>query len=537
MNPLRTNHRFLLPTLLTTTKRTTATTFYPRHPNPTVNFSTASTVEEVDTRSPRDPTFSRVTEADLTYFRNLLGEQAILTSTSDLESLNTDWMRRYHGSSTLALKPCTIPQISSILSYCNDNHLAVVPQGGNTGLVGGSVPVHDEIILSLSSLNKIESFDVDSGIVTTQSGVILETLDKYVNDYGFRVPLDLGAKGSCQIGGNVSTNAGGSRFIRYGSLRSSVLGLEVVLPDGRILSDLRGLRKDNTGYDLKQLFIGSEGTLGIITRIALACPVLSKAIDVVVLRVDNFDKVIKLLKIARENLNEVLSAFEYLDNESLTLATKHLSHISNPLPDDDEIEDFQNGGGLILIECAGNDSDTNRQKLENFLEIIMEQEIISNGVIAENQTQTQAMWELRESLPEAILKSAGNSGITLKYDISLPLNVFHKCLSSTRKKIEDIPNVHVAGWGHVGDGNLHLNIAVEDGAHFGRIVKQKIEPWIYEFVQEFQGSVSAEHGLGVMKSNVIGYSKSDIAVDIMRNIKHVLDPNGVCNPYKVLPEI
>lgn len=494
--------------------------------------------------TPRDAAFSRLSSEHVAHFRALLGDHAVITNESDLSALNEDWMRRYTGQAKLALRPTSVSAVSQILSYCDAQRLAVVPQGGNTGLVGGSVPLYDEIILSLSSMNTIESFDTDSGVVIAQAGVVLEQLDSHVAEAGFRVPLDLGAKGSCQIGGNVATNAGGSRFIRYGSLRASVLGLEAVLPDGRVLDTLTALKKDNTGYDLKQLMIGSEGTLGVITRIALACPVRSAAVDAVILRVEDFPRVCKLLQHARHRLGEILSAVEFMDEESLALATEHLTHVSNPLSDeedegepgaDDTKDKLSRGGGLVLIECAGSNGDHNREKLDAFLEQAMEDDVVSNGVVAENETQSYALWELRESLPEAVLKAAGPNGGTLKYDVSLPLHAFHECVDVARQRTKHLPGVRVAAWGHVGDGNLHLNVAYDNQQEHSAAVQSALEPWVYEFVASKRGSVSAEHGLGVMKAKAIGYSKGSVAVEVMRSIKQTLDPNGICNPYKVLP--
>ena len=405
------------------------------------------------------------------------------------------------------------------MSYCHENSLPIVPQAGNTGLVGGSVPVFDEIILCTARMNQIERFDEATGVVVCQAGVVLETLDQHVAPR-YHVPLDLGAKGSCQIGGNVSTNAGGSRLIRYGSLRGSVLGLEAVLPDGRVLDCLTELRKDNTGYDLKQLFIGAEGTLGLITKVAIACAPRSTAVDTVVLKVDEFSTVPRLLALAKEKLGEVLSAFEFMDEASIKMAMRELTHVSDPL----------GGGSLVLIECAGSDAGHTREKLETFLEGAMENGLVEDGVIAENETQAQALWELRESLPEAVQKAA--TGGSLKYDLSLPMDQFYAIIEETRRRVGDL-RAEVVGYGHVGDGNLHLNVAVEQGIEK---VQEKLEPWVFQFVSDCRGSVSAEHGIGVMKRDYLGYTKSDVAVDIMKAVKDVIDERGICNPYKVLPD-
>eukprot|EP00178_Gracilaria_changii_P021906 TRINITY_DN648_c0_g1_i1.p1 TRINITY_DN648_c0_g1~~TRINITY_DN648_c0_g1_i1.p1 ORF type:complete len:509 (+),score=80.13 TRINITY_DN648_c0_g1_i1:8527-10053(+) len=475
----------------------------------------------------RDTRFKQISAADINHFRQMLGETAVITNHDDLQPYNVDWMHRFQGASSIALKPSTTEHVSQIMRYCNQNHIAVVPQGGNTGLVGGSVPVFDELILSLSAMNQIEHFDNNSGVVTTQAGVVLETLDNYVGAAGYRVPLDLGAKGSCQIGGNVATNAGGSRFVRYGPLRASVVGLEAVLPDGRVFDAMTRIRKDNTGYDLKQLMIGAEGTLGIITRLAIACPMKSSSVDTMIVHVTNSDHVPPLLRLAKQSLGEVLSAIEFMDASSVHMADTHLSHVSDPLsiPHDPQ-------HSLVLIECAGSNAEHNREKLEAFLEAAFQQDLVSDGVIAESETQSNELWELRESLPEAVLKAG--SAATLKYDVSVPIAHFHEMIDVAKERVKDLSSVQVCGWGHIGDENLHLNVAVQDSAQKDT-AQQRLEPWVYEFVSGVGGSISAEHGLGVMKAGAIGYSKGDVAVDIMRTVKDVLDENGICNPYKVLP--
>lgn len=449
----------------------------------------------------------------------------MITDQDDLKPYNSDWMGRYTGASKVALRPQNTESLSAIMQHCHERRIAVVPQGGNTGLVGGSVPLFDEVVISLGALNRIESFDDASGIVVTEAGVVLEALENYVGERGHRVPLDLGAKGSCHIGGNVATNAGGSRFLRYGSLRGSVLGMEAVLPDGRVMNDLTAMRKDNTGYDLKQLHIGGEGTLGLITKLAIACPAKSASVNTAIVKVRDFDGVCNLMQLTKKRLGEILSAYEFMDAESIAMATRTLSHVSNPLEDvPGEPSCF------VLLESAGSNGDHDRQKLDSFLEEAFECGAVSDGVIAESQTQSNALWELRESLPEAVAK-AGATGSTLKYDLSLPLSAFYRIVEDARKKLDG--TAEVVSWGHVGDGNLHLNIAIPR-AEDVTLVRNDMEPWVYEFVASHRGSVSAEHGLGQMKAAAIGYSKSPVSVELMRTIKTAMDPHGICNPYKVL---
>lgn len=475
----------------------------------------------------RDDRFSALTDADANHFQRVLGPSGILTSADDVAPYNMDWMGRYNGSTRIVLRPSDTSAVSEILQYCNSRRLAVVPQGGNTGLVGGSVPVFDEIVLSMAKMNRILSFDDLSGTVFTEAGTVLEILDAYVAEKGYRVPLDLGAKGSCQIGGNLATNAGGSRFIRYGSLRGNVLGVEAVLPDGSVLDTLNGVRKDNTGYDLKQLLIGSEGTLGVITKVSLTCPVKYASVNTAVVRVDCFENVLKFLRLSKQRLGEILSAFEFMDAASVNMAATELSHVSSP------VQIARAGSeSLVLLESAGSNANHDREKLDNLLEDAFENNVVADGVIAENQAQANALWELRESLPEAVLR-AGCAGGTLKYDVSLPLSDFYHVVEDTRELLRDIADV--VAWGHIGDGNLHLNVAVRDQSKI-RAAREKMEPWLYEWISSKRGSISAEHGLGQMKANAICYSKSPVAIDVMRVIKRSLDPNGICNPYKVLPQ-
>lgn len=465
----------------------------------------------------RDDRFATLTDDDVAHFRKVLGDASVITDASELEPYNADWMGRYKGRSMIALKPRSTEDVAAIMTHCNQRRLAVVPQGGNTGLVGGSVPVHDEVILSLSAMKQVESFDTADGVAVVQAGVILETLDAHVRPHGYRAPLDLGAKGSCHVGGNVATNAGGSRMVRDGPLRAAVLGLEAVLPDGRILDALTTLRKDNTGYDVKQLFIGSEGTLGIITRIALTCAPRSSTCHTVALAIEDFRQVAGLLQASKAHLGTALHAYEYMDSASVRLAKKTLSHVENVPLDPDAANCF------LLIDAADSNS------LEQFVEHAFESSAAVDGVIAENDTQAAALWELRESMSEAVVR-AGKAG-TLKYDVSLPINMFEDAVSQARERVGE--GAEVVGWGHIGDGNLHLNVAIEDGGNL-EAAKSALEPWIYEYVSSHRGSVSAEHGIGQMKAHALRYSKSDVAVDLMRSIKQSLDPNGICNPYKVL---
>lgn len=467
----------------------------------------------------RNPSFETINSDDISYFKGILGDKNVIHDNDRLLAANVDWMQKYKGSSKLLLLPRNTDEVSKILQYCNSRHLAVVPQGGNTGLVGGSVPVYDEIIVNLASMDKIISLDKVNGIVTCEAGCILENLSSFLGNEGFIVPLDLGAKGSCQIGGNVSTNAGGLRFIRYGSLHGNILGLEVVLANGTILDMLTTLRKDNTGYDLKHLFIGSEGTLGIVTKVSLLTPSKLSSTNIAFLACEDFLSCQKLLLEAKRGLGEVISAFEFMDSHAMDMVLAHSEGVRNPFPP--KLYNF-----YVLIETTGSDESYDRAKLEAFLLRYMEDGLISDGVLAQDMNQASSFWRIREGISEASMKM----GAVYKYDLSLPVEKIYDIVQEMRTRIGH--TAKVVGYGHLGDGNLHLNISATE---YDDDVLAQIEPFVYEWTSNHRGSISAEHGLGLMKANKIHYSKSMETVQLMASIKKLFDPNRILNPYKVLP--
>ncbi|SCU92549.1 LAMI_0E10990g1_1 [Lachancea mirantina] len=479
----------------------------------------------------RNPNYKQLAADDVSFFKNVVGETGVLeaSGSEDLALFNEDWMRKYKGQSKLVLRPKTTQQVAKILRYCNEKKLAVVPQGGNTGLVGGSVPVFDEIVLSLTQLNKVRSFDEVSGILKCDAGVILENADNFLADHGYIFPLDLGAKGSCHVGGVVATNAGGLRLLRYGSLHGTVLGLEVVLPNGEVLNTMNALRKDNTGYDLKQLFIGSEGTIGVITGVSILTPPRPKAFNVSFLGVESYEAVQEVFVQAKQELSEILSAFEFMDSKSQELTKLHLKDVAEPLT---EKYPF-----YILIETSGSNKEHDDAKLEAFLEKTMESGLVLDGVVAQDETELRNLWQWREMIPE----SSQAGGGVYKYDVSLPLKDLYSLVEAANDKLsekglmdpEDAtkPVISAVGYGHVGDGNLHLNVAVRE---YSKDVEKALEPFVYEFVSSKNGSISAEHGLGFQKKNYIGYSKSDQEIKMMKNLKDNYDPHHILNPYKFL---
>ncbi|MCO5560112.1 hypothetical protein L7F22_013719 [Adiantum nelumboides] len=491
------------------------------------------------------PSHSQLTQDDIEHFASILStpETSLLTTlatsstssrapkpvdASELDVFNKDWMNKYHGRSACVLKPKSTKEVSEIMRYCHQRKLAVVPQGGNTGLVGGGVPVRDEVIVNLGSLNNIRLFDEISGTLVADAGCILEALDNHIAEKGYMMPLDLGAKGSCQIGGNVATNAGGLRFLRYGSLHGNVLGLEVVLPNGDILDGLSTLRKDNTGFDLKQLFIGSEGTIGLITAVSIVTPRRPAAVNVAVFAVDSFEAVQQVFSTVKRHCGEILSAFEFFDSQSLNMVKSHATaSIKDPFQ---ERHPF-----YVLIETSGSRKEHDDEKLTELLEELMESSQITDGVLAQDETQLQSLWALRESIPEA----CGKLGSVFKYDLSMPVPKMNELVEDMRGRLKerdmlgkDKPVKEVVGYGHIGDGNLHINIVAES---YAPEIESVIEPYIYEWVSREKGSISAEHGLGRMKGQKIGYSKSQTSVALMEDLKKLLDPDNLLNPYKYLP--
>ncbi|CAK7270666.1 D-lactate ferricytochrome c oxidoreductase [Sporothrix epigloea] len=482
----------------------------------------------------RDSRFATLTPEHVAYFRELLGEKGVIDAVTepafqdDVEPFNSDWMGKYRGHGQLVLRPGSTEEVSKVLKYCNDQRLAVVPQGGNTGLVGGSVPVFDEVVVSMGRMQTIRSFDDLSGTLVVDAGVVLEVADAYLAERGYLFPLDLGAKGSCHVGGNISTNAGGLRLLRYGSLHGTVLGVEAVLPDGTIIDDLCKLRKNNTGYDLKQLFIGAEGTLGMVTGVSIACPQRPAAVNVAFLGLKSYEQALRAFREAKSQLSEILSAFELMDASSQDIVRTVRPDARRPLEGEHEF--------YCLIETSGSNAEHDTAKLEAFLEDVMEKEIVEDGVLAQDETQVKALWTWREGITECL----GHLGGVYKYDLSIPLPELYQLVEDTRTQLaskgligdgDEFPAAKVVGYGHMGDGNLHLNIPVR---RYDSAVEQALEPFVYEWIAKRQGSISAEHGLGLAKKKFIGYSRNETLVSLMKQIKKTFDPNGIMNPYKYI---
>ncbi|KAI5709126.1 hypothetical protein M8J76_010809 [Diaphorina citri] len=477
--------------------------------------------------------YSILNDTHIQKFKQILSndDNRVLTDEDSVKPYNVDWLKTQEGKSKLVLKPKTTEEVSAILRYCNEQKIAVCPQGGNTGVVAGGVPLYDEVIVSASLMNKILNFDelsgvltcesgcvletaekflLERGVLTCESGCVLETAEKFLLERGFIMPLDLGAKGSCQIGGNISTNAGGLRLFRYGSLHATVLGLEVVLADGTVLDLMNTLKKDNTGYHLAHMFIGAEGTLGFVTKVVIQCPVKPNSTHITFLGVDSFDTVLKIVQLARTSLGEILSSCEMMDHAGVnSVSTKF--NIQIPV---------KQCPFYMLLETSGSCVDHDAEKLNTFLQDGIENNIILDAVMCSEESKIQKIWPLRERIVESCLKD----GYIYNYDISLSLKDFYSIIPIMKERLKDQPVVTVC------DGNLHVNISVKEP---NPEVYALVEPFIYEWTSQHRGSVSAEHGIGLAKKHVLHLSKTDTSLSLMRQIKGLLDPNHIINPYKV----
>ncbi|MBN9590911.1 MAG: FAD-binding oxidoreductase [Alphaproteobacteria bacterium] len=438
-----------------------------------------------------------------------------------------EWRSKYHGHTTLLLKPSHTEQVSKILALCNESNTAIVPQGGNTGLVGGQIPFHGEVLLSLARMNKIRAVDAHGMSLIAEAGVILADIQRAAEDAGRYFPLSLAAEGSCTIGGNLSTNAGGVNVLRYGNARELVLGLEVVLADGRVLDLLRALRKDNTGYDLKQLFIGAEGTLGIITAAAL------KLFPAPGIRTTAFAAIadpaaaVTLLSHLQDETGGLISAFELIPRIGLEFVLAHMPQTTDPLS--------APSPWYVLTEAAGPRGMDMHGVIEASLAAAMDAGLVRDAAIAQNETQRAQFWRLRESLSESQKPEGGS----IKHDVSLPIARIPEFLArASAAVIAKVPGARPVPFGHIGDGNIHFNISVPKGGDNAAFLAQweTVNRIVHDIVREFGGSISAEHGLGVMKHNEIARYKSADEIAVMNALKRTLDPKNILNPGKVLPD-
>jgi len=458
----------------------------------------------------------------ITRLTQTLDPKAWSTDPGELEGHISDWRGRYKGASPLLLKPGSTAEVSAILARCNEAGIAVLPQGGNTGLVGGSTP-QGEVVISLKRMNAVRAVDADNESLTCEAGAVLETVQGAAAEAGKLFPLSLGAQGSAMIGGLISTNAGGVHVLRYGMMRELVLGLEAVLPDGRVISDLSGLRKDNTGYDLKQLFIGAEGTLGVVTAATLKLFARPASTAVAVCAVDDPAAAVALLRHMKDTTGSV-AAFELMPKTGLDLVVAHVPGARHPLAGDP--------AWSVLIELTSAEADRAPSLMEEALGSAFEKALLTDAVIAQSQAQAKEFWALRESIPEG----EKVHGKAAKHDVSVPVSRMAAFMGEAIKLAEDAdPDIMVIAFGHVGDGNVHFNVAAKT-AGAGEDFITRIKPVtakIYDLVDAHHGSISAEHGVGILKQAEF-VRRKPVEAEIMGRIKAALDPNHIMNPRVLL---
>jgi FAD/FMN-containing dehydrogenase len=436
-----------------------------------------------------------------------------------------EWRGKYQGRASLLLKPETVQQVSAILSICNETRTAVVPQGGNTGLVGGQIPFHNEVLLSLSRMTKVRAVDAAGMSMIAEAGVALTNAHIAADGADRLFPLSIASEGSATIGGNISTNAGGVHVLRYGSMRDLVLGVEVVLADGRVLDLLRTLRKDNTGYDLKQLFIGAEGTLGIVTAAALRLFAQPGEHVTTFAAVRDPKAAVELLGRLQDATGGMMSAFELMPRLGLEFVLAHIPQTTDPLP--------KPAPWYVLAEASGGKQAGLEQAVQDALSVAAESGLVTDATIAANEAQRTALWRLRESMSEAQKPEGGS----IKHDVSVPIKDIPEFLKSGIAAVEKlVPGVRPVPFGHIGDGNIHFNFSVPKGGDNAAFLARwdEIQNAVHDIVARYGGSISAEHGLGIMKVDEITHYKSATELDVMRALKRTLDPNNILNPGKVV---
>ena len=459
----------------------------------------------------------------------ILEQKFILTADQDKAPYLTDWRKRYTGKALAVVLPKTAQEVAKIVQLCAANQIAVVPQGGHTGFCGGATPDDSgkQIVLNLKRMNTIREIDVANQTITLEAGCILQAVQEKAAEQDFLFPLSLGAEGSCMIGGNLATNAGGTNVLRYGNTRDLCLGLEVVTAQGEIWNGLKGLRKDNTGYDLRDLFIGSEGTLGIITAAVMKLYPLPISQWTTLVAANSVASTIALLNLFQKRATSLLTGFEMMTQESLALNEKHFPQMANPLKG--------NPPYTVLIELSDHESEAHvRQLLETILEEAFEAGLIADAVIANSLAQANTFWQMREHITLA----QAQEGANLKHDITIPLSALESFIQETDTLMRlKYPGVRIINFGHLGDGNLHYNIAPPLGVDpkaFNLVNEKPIHELIYAQVERCQGSISAEHGVGQLKLDGLRAHKGEVAHDLMKTLKRALDPQNILNPHKVV---
>ena len=464
--------------------------------------------------------------------RRICGDANVLTHDdpqTDLSAWERDWRKRAHGRALAVVRPANVQEVAAVVKACANTFTSIVPQGGNTGLVVGSVPDESgqQVVLSLQRMNQIRAVDAANLTVVAEAGCILQNVQEHVDKAGFLFPLSLAAEGSCTLGGNLGTNAGGTQVVRFGNTRELCLGLEVVTARGEIWHGLSGLRKDNTGYDLRNLMIGSEGTLGIITAACMKLYPKPAAQLTTWAAVPSMEAAVALLGLAHERLGAGLTGFEVMGQFALSLVDKHHPQLRVPL--------YKDTPWCVLLENSDHESEEHaRAAFEGLMESAMDKGWVTDAVVAESLAQAQVLWQIRETIPLA----QADEGLNIKHDISVPVSRIPQFVAETDALLQSkIPGIRLVNFGHLGDGNLHYNVQApqgEDGAAFLRDFEDTVNTWVFDQVKAFSGSISAEHGVGSLKAEKLTHYKDPTALAMMKAIKQALDPQNIMNPGRVI---
>jgi FAD/FMN-containing dehydrogenase len=467
--------------------------------------------------------------------RQVVGSPHVYTD-GDLSAWEQDWRKREHGKALAVVRPANTQEVADIVKACAQFHaqhpgsgVSIVPQGGNTGLSVGSTPDGSgrQIVLSLQRMNALRALDRANLTMTVEAGCILQSAQQLAEESSLLFPLSLAAEGTCTLGGNLGTNAGGTQVLRYGNCRDLCLGLEVVTPQGDIWDGLGGLRKDNTGYDLRDLYIGSEGTLGVITAATLKLYPLPAAQLTAWAAVPSMDSAVALLVLAQRHLGADLTGFEVMGQFALDLVARHFPQLRVPL--------HQQTPYCVLLENSDHESESHaRERFEHLLEAALAQGHVSDAIVAESLSQAKQLWHVRESIPLA----QAQEGLNIKHDIAVPVSSMPEFVQATEALLQAaLPGIRLVNFGHLGDGNLHFNVQAPlgvDPATFLREHEERVNTLVFDSVQCFHGSISAEHGVGSLKRDTLERYKSPVALDLMRSIKRALDPLNLMNPGRVI---
>ena len=461
----------------------------------------------------------------LARFAAIVGEKYAITDKAAQQSYLVEMRDLFHGQTPVVLRPGSVEEVAAILKLANETETAIVPQGGNTGLVGGQIPHHGEVVLSLTRLDKIREVDAVSNTMTAEAGVTLQRAREAAAEADRLYPQLLPSEGTCTIGGNLSTNAGGTAAIAHGIARSHALGLEVVLADGRVLRDLNKLKKDNTGYDLKNLFIGSEGTLGIITAAVLRLVPRPRSVETAFAGVPSPQAAVDLLNLATDRTSGGVTSFELMLRSGVEAVVKYDAASRMPLAGDDP--------WFVLIELSSQTPSGLREMMEEILHAGHEKGLVRDATIADSGAQGKAFWRIREMFGEL----QRHIGASIKHDVSVPVAAIPAFIAEANAAVMKlIPGSRPLPFGHVGDGNIHYNVTQPVDADKNAFLARwdEVNKVVFAVVKKYGGSISAEHGVGVMKRDILPDYKDPVALELMRSLKKTLDPNGILNPGKVL---